>query len=171
MGGVLQEEIFLKVRFQKWEGNSPTKSDFDFGRRTCRLCAIEGSFIQKQFQHLSCVHTIDLPFVPVFSFWNLRIQDRTMLPNEFALFLSDFLYDVPIAQILCVVQNIEVNRTMSIWLSQIQINTFRTVFIFYSISRYQVATLISCFVGFCVPLFCNFIISFEFAWGGTKLYH
>ena len=110
-GGVLQEEIFLKVRFQKWEGNSPTKSDFDFGRRTCRLCAIEGSFIQKQFQHLSCVHTIDLPFVPVFSFWNLRVQDRTMLPNEFTLFLSDFLHDVPIAQILCVVQNIEVNRS------------------------------------------------------------
>ena len=110
-GGVLQEEIFLKVRFQKWVGNSPTKSDFDFGRRTCRLCAIEGSFIQKQFQHLSCVHTIDLPFVPVFSFWNLRVQDRTMLPNEFTLFLSDFLHDVPIAQILCVVQNIEVNRS------------------------------------------------------------
>ena len=119
MGGVLQEEIFLKVRFQKWEGNSPTKSDFDFGRRTCRLCAIEGSFIQKQFQHLSCVHTIDLPFVPVFSFWNLRIQDRAMLPNEFALFLSDFLHDVPIAQILCVVQNIEVNRsTLTLRFSQ-----------------------------------------------------
>ena len=47
MGGVLQEKIFLKVRFQKWVGNSPTKSDFDFGRRTCRLCAIEGSLIQK----------------------------------------------------------------------------------------------------------------------------
>ena len=118
-GGVLQEEIFLKVRFQKWEGNSPTKSDFDFGRRTCRLCAIEGSFIQKQFQHLSCVHTIDLPFVPVFSFWNLRVQDRTMLPNEFTLFLSDFLHDVPIAQILCVVQNIKVNRsTFSLRFSQ-----------------------------------------------------
>jgi hypothetical protein len=57
--------------------------------------------------------------VPVFSFWNLRIQDRAMLPNEFALFLSDFLYDVPIAQILCVVQNIEVNRsTLSLRFSQ-----------------------------------------------------
>ena len=119
IGGVLQEEIFLKVRFQKWEGNSPTKSDFDFGRRTCRLCAIQGLFIQKQLQYLSCVHATDLPFVPVFSFWNLRVQDRTMLPNEFALFLSDFLYDVPIAQILCVVQNIEVNRsTLSLRFSQ-----------------------------------------------------
>ena len=119
MGGVLQEVIFLKVRIQKWVGNSPTKSDFDFGRRTCRLCAIEGSFIQKQLQHLSCVHSIDLPFVPVFSFWNLRVQDRAMLPNEFALFLSDFLHDVPIAQILCVVQNIEVNRsTLTLRFSQ-----------------------------------------------------
>ena len=34
-----------------------------------------------------------------------------MLPNEFALFLSDFLHDVPIAKILGVVQNIEVNRS------------------------------------------------------------
>ena len=42
IGGVLQEEIFLKVRFQKRVGNSPTKSDFDFGRRTCRLWTPEG---------------------------------------------------------------------------------------------------------------------------------
>ena len=118
-GGVIQEEIFLKVRFQKWVGNFPTKSDFDFGRRCCRLWATQGSFVQKQLQHLSCVHTIDLPLVPIFGFWNLRIQDRAMLPNEFALFLSDFLYDVPIAQILCVVQNIEVNRiTLSLRFSQ-----------------------------------------------------
>ena len=34
-----------------------------------------------------------------------------MLPNEFPLFLSDFLHDVPIAKILGVVQNIEVNRS------------------------------------------------------------
>ena len=42
-----------------------------------------------------------------------------MLPNEFALFLSDFFHNVPIAQILCVVQNIEVNRsTLSLRFSQ-----------------------------------------------------
>ena len=42
-----------------------------------------------------------------------------MLPNELTLFLPDFLHDVPIAQILCVVQNIEVNRsTLSLRFSQ-----------------------------------------------------
>ena len=41
-GGVLQEEIFLKVRFQKRVGTTLSKSDFDFGSRTFRLCTPEG---------------------------------------------------------------------------------------------------------------------------------
>ena len=127
--GYIREKIILKVRLQNQVGNYPTKSDFDFGRRTCRLCAIEGSFIQKQLQHFSCVHTIDLPLVPVFSFWDLRVQDRAVLSDVLALFLSDFFHDVPIPLIFGVVKHIEVHSVaFTLCLCQNAVLTFRSLF-------------------------------------------
>ena len=119
----------MKMRFQNRVGISPTKSDFDFGRRTCRLCAIEGSFIQKQLQHFSCVHTINLPLVPIFGFWDLRVQDRAVLSDVLALFLPDLFHNVPIPPIFGVVKHIEVHSvTFSLCLCQNAVLTFRSLF-------------------------------------------
>lgn len=46
--------------------------------------------------------------MPIFGFWDLSIQDRAVLSNVLALFLSDFLYDVPIALIFGIVKHIEI---------------------------------------------------------------
>ena len=125
-GGILQEAKFLNVRFQKAVGNAPSKSCFDFGRRTCRLCAIEASFFQKQFQHFFGIHGIYFPFVPVFSLGDLRIQDRAILPDQFSFFLSDFLDYVPAAFFSGIVKYTKLHRvSFSLSLSQETILAFR----------------------------------------------
>mgnify|MGYP003316950882 CR=1 FL=1 len=48
------------------------------------------------------------PLMPIFGLWDLRVQNRAVLPDELALFPSDLLNHVPVALILCVVQHIEV---------------------------------------------------------------
>jgi hypothetical protein len=94
MGGVLQETIFLKVRFQKAVGNSPSKCDFDFGSRCCRLSAIEASFFQKQLQHFFCIDGFYLPFSPVFSFGDLRIQFRPVLSEVHAFHITNLFVNI-----------------------------------------------------------------------------
>ena len=58
---MFREKIFLKVHFQKRVGNSSTKSDFDFGRRSCRLCAAEASFVHKQPQDFLGIQRLYFP--------------------------------------------------------------------------------------------------------------
>ena len=107
-GGYITGKIYLKVHFQADLGRTPTKSHFDFGSRSCRLCAIEASFLQQQLQHFPCINLMYFPLMPIFGLWDLRVQNRAVLPDELALFPSDLFHHVPVALILCVVQHIEV---------------------------------------------------------------
>ena len=105
------------------------KSDFDFGLRIFRLFAAEASFVQKQLQCFSCVHTIELPLVPIFSFWDLCVQDRAVLSDVLAFFLPNLFHDVPIPLIFGVVKHIEIHSVaFSLCLCQNAVLTFRSLF-------------------------------------------
>ena len=108
-GGAFREKIFLKVCFQNAVSNSPAKCDFDFGSRCCRLSAAEASFFQKQSQHFLGIYPVHFPFVPVLFLRDLRVQERAVLTDQFALLLSDLFDNVLFLSCLCVVENIKTN--------------------------------------------------------------
>jgi hypothetical protein len=91
VGATITGKHYFECVFQEAVGNSPTKCDFDFGSRCCRLCAVEASQIQKQGKRSCGVHLVYFPLFPIVFFWNLRVEDRTVLTDQFALLLADFL--------------------------------------------------------------------------------
>lgn len=109
-GGIFREKIFLKVRFQKAVGNSPSKLCFDFGRRCCRLSAAEPSLFQKLLQCFSGINFIQLPLPLVLFFRYLCIQNGAVLPDQFALLLADFLNDIQPLGFLGIIKDIKLNR-------------------------------------------------------------
>ena len=60
-------------------------------------------------QNLSCIHFAYIPLVPIFLFWNLRIQDRLVLADVLALFLPNFQKLIGSPSALGAVKNIKAN--------------------------------------------------------------
>ena len=58
-------------------------------------------------QYLVCVHHVCVPLVPVIFSWNLRIQHRQILSNQFSLFTSYLFTNRLRSFSLGIVQNIK----------------------------------------------------------------
>lgn len=98
--------------------HTPTKSDFYLGERFSRLFpqtrtqgreANRNGASQKLLQHLSGIHRIHIPLAPILCFWNLRIQNRAVLSDVFALFAADFFLDFRIPSAFGIVKHIKIN--------------------------------------------------------------
>ena len=74
-------------------------------------------------QYFLCIKCIRFPLVPIFLFWNLCIQNGLILPDVFALFFADLLFDCRRSPRRSIIQHIKID-TVSLALCLCQYAVF-----------------------------------------------